>query len=89
MYLATYGNDSKSLILAIAWLPAALSAVFACTIRVVKAERQVNELKSLYHFLYVSIAIALFLMVITILQKQFGFSRRAYAHVQLRYVLCF
>ncbi|XP_065866183.1 protein NUCLEAR FUSION DEFECTIVE 4-like isoform X2 [Euphorbia lathyris] len=79
MYLAIYGNDSKSLILLIAWLPATLIVVFAYAIRVMKAERHPNELKVLYHFLYVSIALALFLIVITILQKEFDFSHGAYA----------
>ncbi|XP_065869257.1 protein NUCLEAR FUSION DEFECTIVE 4-like [Euphorbia lathyris] len=79
LYLAIYGNDSKSLILLIAWLPAALSVIFVYTIRVMKAERQPNELKVLYHFLYVSIVLALFLMAITILQKQFDFTHGTYA----------
>ncbi|GFQ07840.1 hypothetical protein PHJA_002928000 [Phtheirospermum japonicum] len=33
IYLAVYGNDSKALILLIAWFPAALSVVFVYTIR--------------------------------------------------------
>nr|KAJ0204348.1 hypothetical protein LSAT_V11C500228970 [Lactuca sativa] len=33
IYLAIYGNDSKSLILLIAWLPATISVVFVYTIR--------------------------------------------------------
>ncbi|WCJ41581.1 Major facilitator superfamily protein [Euphorbia peplus] len=80
LYLAIYGNDSKSLILLIAWLPAALSVIFVYTIRVMeRTERQPNELKVLYHFLYVSIVLALFLMAVTILQKQFDFTHGAYA----------
>ena len=40
LYLAIYGNDSMSLILLIAWLPAAISVVFVYTIRTVEVVRQ-------------------------------------------------
>lgn len=82
LYLAIYGDDSKSLILLIAWLPAALSVVFVYTIRTMKPDhpsKQKNELKVFYHFLYVSIFLALFLMVMNIVQKKVVFSRAAYA----------
>jgi len=79
IYLAIYGNDSKSLILLIAWLPAAISVVFVYTIRTLPVARQPHELKVFYHFLYVSIGLALFLMAITIVEKQVTFSRTAYA----------
>lgn len=79
IYLAVYGNDSKALILLIAWLPAALSVVFVYTIRAMKVVKQPNELKIFYQFLYVSIVLALFIMVMTILQKLVTFSQAAYA----------
>ncbi|KAK2978816.1 hypothetical protein RJ640_015249 [Escallonia rubra] len=79
LYLAVYGNDSKSLILLIAWLPAALSVVFVYTIRAKKAVRLANELKIFYHFLYISIALALFLMAMTVAEKLVTFTRPAYA----------
>ncbi|KAJ4825054.1 hypothetical protein Tsubulata_009720 [Turnera subulata] len=79
LYLAIYGDDSKSLILLIAWLPAALSVVFVYTIRERKPERQPNELRVFFHFLYVSIALALFLMTLNILEKVVTFSKGAYA----------
>lgn len=80
MYLAIYGNDSKSLILLIAWLPAAISVLFVYTIRTMEGvPRQRDEQRVFYKFLYLSIALALFLMVMTILQKQFAFPKAAYA----------
>lgn len=79
MYLAVYGNDSKSLILLIAWLPAALSVVFVYVIREIKVVRQPNELTMFYRFLYVSIGLALFLMAVTIAEKLVAFPPWAYA----------
>ncbi|XP_052183730.1 protein NUCLEAR FUSION DEFECTIVE 4-like [Diospyros lotus] len=79
IYLAVYGNDSKSLILLIGWLPAAISVVFVYTIRDMKVVRQPNELKIFYQFLYVSIFLALFLMAMTISQKLVSFSQASYA----------
>lgn len=79
IYLAVYGNDSKSLILLIAWLPAAISVVFVYTIRKMSLVRQPNELRIFYHFLYVSIFLALFIMGMTIAQNLVMFSQGAYA----------
>ncbi|PRQ33383.1 putative major facilitator superfamily domain-containing protein [Rosa chinensis] len=79
LYLAIYGNDAKSLILLIAWLPAAISVVFVYTIRPMKVIRQPNELNVFYHFLYMSVLLALFLMTISLLQRWFNFSHAAYA----------
>ncbi|XP_047983938.1 protein NUCLEAR FUSION DEFECTIVE 4-like [Salvia hispanica] len=80
LYLAVYGNDSKALILLIAWLPAALSVLFVYTIRELKVVRQTtDELNIFYQFLSVSILLALFIMAMTILQKFVPFSPAAYA----------
>ncbi|KAH6774700.1 Major facilitator superfamily protein [Perilla frutescens var. frutescens] len=79
IYLAVYGNDSKALILLIAWLPAALSVVFVYTIREMKVVRQSNQLEIFYQFLYVTILLALFIMVMTVLEKVIGFSPASYA----------
>ncbi|KAF9594218.1 hypothetical protein IFM89_028875 [Coptis chinensis] len=78
IYLAVYGNDSKSLILFIGWLPAAISIFFVYTIRTIKTVRQVNETRIFYHYLYISVALALFIMVIIIIQKQMTFSHAMY-----------
>ncbi|KAK6926727.1 Nodulin-like [Dillenia turbinata] len=79
LYLAIYGNDSKDLILLIAWLPAAISVVFVYTIRTMRVVRQPNEVQIFYQFLYASIVLALFLMIMNIVQKKVIFSSGAYA----------
>ncbi|XP_042506645.1 protein NUCLEAR FUSION DEFECTIVE 4-like [Macadamia integrifolia] len=78
MYLAIYGDNATSLILLIGWLPALISVIFVYSIRVIKVVRQPNEINVFYHFLYVSIALAVFLMIMTVLQKQIVFTHAAY-----------
>ncbi|KAK4367197.1 hypothetical protein RND71_015077 [Anisodus tanguticus] len=78
LYLAVYGNDAQSLILLIAWLPAALSVVFVYTIREMKVIRQPNQQTVFYHCLLISIVLALFLMAMTLIEKAIPFSHAAY-----------
>ncbi|XP_059430247.1 uncharacterized protein LOC132163886 [Corylus avellana] len=80
IYLAIYGDgDSTSLILLTAWLPALISVVVMYTIREKEVKiRQPNEVKVFYQFLYLSAALAVFLMTITLVQKHVAFSQTAY-----------
>ncbi|KAK5830761.1 protein NUCLEAR FUSION DEFECTIVE 4 [Gossypium arboreum] len=81
IYLAVYGNDSKSLTLLIGWFPAAISIVFVYTIRPLRPVKHPNEGRVFHHFLLISIVLAVFLMAITLTEKVITFSKSAYAGV--------
>ncbi|CAN4119409.1 unnamed protein product [Withania somnifera] len=78
LYLAVYGNDAKSLILLIAWLPAAISVIFVYTIREMRVVKQPNQLRIFYYCLAITIVLALFLMVMTLIERAVTFSHAAY-----------
>uniref|UniRef100_A0ACD5WFT6 Uncharacterized protein n=1 Tax=Avena sativa TaxID=4498 RepID=A0ACD5WFT6_AVESA len=84
LYLAIYGDDAKSLVLLIAWLPAAVYIFFLHTIRVLpyrrRAEGEEPNTKPFFCFLYISIALATYLLVMIVVQKQVPtLSHAAYA----------
>ncbi|KAI3956578.1 hypothetical protein MKW92_012912 [Papaver armeniacum] len=87
VYLAIYGNDPKSLILFIGWLPSVLSIFFVYSIRLMKVVRSTNERRVFIKYLFVSTALAVFIMVIIIIQKQKPFSHGGY--VASAAVVCF
>lgn len=78
IYYTFYGNDSKSLILLMAWLPTAVSFVFLPVIRHHKGVEQPNDSKAFYSFLYTTLVLAGFLMVVIIVQKSFTFTESEY-----------
>ncbi|KAF2289864.1 hypothetical protein GH714_038939 [Hevea brasiliensis] len=78
IYHAFYGNDSKALILLIAWFPAIVPLVFLRTIRIKKIVRQVKEVQVFYNFLYIALGLAGFVMIIIIIQNKLTFTRPEY-----------
>jgi hypothetical protein len=81
LYYNSDNNNTQSLILLIAWLPAAVSFIFLPTIRILKLEnifQQQKETKVLYNFLFISLGLACLLMVLIIVQNKFNFSRIEY-----------
>ncbi|KAL2326702.1 hypothetical protein Fmac_025760 [Flemingia macrophylla] len=78
IYYAFYGNDSKSLILLMAWLPTAVCFVFLPVIRHHKGVEQPSDSKAFYNFLYTTLVLAGFLLIVIIVQKTFSFTKSEY-----------
>ncbi|XP_022766129.1 uncharacterized protein LOC111311019 [Durio zibethinus] len=77
-YHAFYRGDTKALILLLAWLPTIVPLIFLRTIRTMKVVPIVRELKVFYRFLYISLGLAGFIMVMIILQNEVRFTRMEY-----------
>ncbi|KAG6665587.1 hypothetical protein CIPAW_02G171300 [Carya illinoinensis] len=76
LYHAIYGDDGKSLILLIGWLPTAISFAFLRTIRYMKVIRQPNELKgdvhaSMYDGSAATVLILLFLPLAVVIVEEY------------------
>ncbi|KAL5577526.1 hypothetical protein UlMin_019225 [Ulmus minor] len=78
LYHAFYGDETVNLLLFLAWLPSVLCFVFLGSIRIKKVVRQTDELKVFYKFLYISLGLAGFIMVMIVLQKRVNFTRGQY-----------
>uniref|UniRef100_J3LTS4 Uncharacterized protein n=1 Tax=Oryza brachyantha TaxID=4533 RepID=J3LTS4_ORYBR len=87
LYLAIYGDDAKSLVLLIAWLPAAISILFVHTVRIMpyRPSRRrdggasaATSNDAFFCFLYISIALAVYLLTMIVVQNQTTFSHTAY-----------
>ncbi|KAJ0088176.1 hypothetical protein Patl1_32219 [Pistacia atlantica] len=78
IYHAFHGDDTKALILLIAWLPTAVPVFFLPTIRIMKVVKQAKELKVFYNFLYILLGLAGFMIVTIIIQNKFRFTRSKY-----------
>ncbi|XP_014495004.1 protein NUCLEAR FUSION DEFECTIVE 4-like [Vigna radiata var. radiata] len=77
-YHAFYGDHNpQALILLIAWLPPAVNFLFLPTIRIFNNVyyHRPNENKVFYHLLWISLALAGFLMVLIIMQSKLTFTR--------------
>ncbi|QCE06075.1 hypothetical protein DEO72_LG9g1084 [Vigna unguiculata] len=78
LYHAFYGDNSKTLIFLIGWLPAAVSFIFLPTVRVLSITPQPREIKVFYQLLYISLGVAGFLMVLIVIQNRLSFTRVEY-----------
>ncbi|KAL8051717.1 hypothetical protein ABFX02_06G166100 [Erythranthe guttata] len=78
LYLAIYGDDAKSMILFIGWLPAAVSLVFAPVMRIMKPSTHKNEVKVLWYYLIAAVVTAFVIMGVIIAQKCVHFSHSEY-----------
>ena len=78
MYYAIYGNDSKFLILLMAWLPTAAVFLFLPVIRNHKSIQHPDDTNALYRILYLTLVLKGFLMFVTLVQQFFTFSQGEY-----------
>ncbi|XWS59616.1 hypothetical protein CRYUN_Cryun08bG0137500 [Craigia yunnanensis] len=77
-YHAFYRDDTKALILLLAWLPSIVPLIFLRTIRIMKVVPMLRELNIFYRFLYIALGLAGFIMVMIILQNKVRFTRIEY-----------
>ncbi|KAF5447521.1 hypothetical protein F2P56_033072 [Juglans regia] len=78
IYLGFYANDPRGLILVTAVFPTIFYLGFMFTIRTIEADRQPNELREFLNFFYLTIVLALFLMIMTLLDKYIVVTRNGH-----------
>ncbi|KAG5583016.1 hypothetical protein H5410_053643 [Solanum commersonii] len=78
LYHAFYGSDGKSLILLIAWVPTVVSCVLLRVIRIMKVNKQENEIRIFYQLLFMSFGLAGFLMAIIVVENRVEFGAIGY-----------
>ncbi|KAI5346035.1 PREDICTED: NUCLEAR FUSION DEFECTIVE [Prunus dulcis] len=78
LYHAFYGDDTKSFTLFVAWLPSAVSLIFLRTIRIMKVIPQKRYYKVLCKFLYISLGLAGYLLIIIIVEQKVNFTQIEY-----------
>lgn len=79
IYHALYGDNTKALILVIAWLPTVVPLIFLRTIRIMNFDKQQSkEMKVFHNIFYILLSIAGFIMVIVIIQNKLRFTRAVY-----------
>uniref|UniRef100_A0A0D3HX64 Nodulin-like domain-containing protein n=1 Tax=Oryza barthii TaxID=65489 RepID=A0A0D3HX64_9ORYZ len=82
-FVGLSGAIFTQLYVLVGWLPAAISVAFLGTIRIIRAPRSPTAARREYRafcgFLYVSLALAAYLLVVIVLQKRFKFTRAEYA----------
>ncbi|CAM0876920.1 unnamed protein product [Alopecurus aequalis] len=80
LYIAIYGDDAKSLVLLVAWLPAAVSILFVHTVRLMprprggESQSAATSSDPFYCFLYISMGLATYLLVMIVVQNQMDLS---------------
>lgn len=79
LYHALYGDDTKSFTLFVAWLPSTLSLIFLRTIRIMTVIPNKNDRNVLHKFFFISLGLAMFLLVIIIVEQQVNFTQSEYS----------
>ncbi|KAF3434046.1 hypothetical protein FNV43_RR25149 [Rhamnella rubrinervis] len=79
LYPDFYGlNDTKSFTLFVSWLPTVLCFSSLRTIRIMKVTQHKNERKVLYKFLYISLALTVYLLTIITVAHNVTFNQGQY-----------
>ncbi|WVZ74305.1 hypothetical protein U9M48_022506 [Paspalum notatum var. saurae] len=86
LYLAIYGDDAKSLVLLIAWLPVLVSFLVVHAVRIMPyyplssgSGSTATNNRAFFWLLYISISLAGYLLVMIVVQQRINFSHAAYA----------